>query len=112
MFVEFRSACLAAHGLDLRDAEQKLLSRAAHTVRLLQGYSRNSADGDRERAFVEGREEASAEGEEHHHGGRQQRSDSTEYALFMAYRPVEGFFVIFLEPAYQSRFLAGLVAVL
>ena len=112
MFVEFRSAGLTAHGLDLRDAEQKLLGRAAHTVGLLQGYSRNSADRDCERAFVEGREEASAEGEEHHHCGRQQRPYTEDYALFMAYRPVEGLFVVLLEPAYQSGFLAGLVAVL
>ena len=78
MFIEFRPACLTTHGLDLRDAEQELLRRAAHTVGLLQGYSRNSADGDCERAFVEGREEASAEGEEHHHSSRKQRSDAEE----------------------------------
>ena len=88
VLVQFGAACLAAfgsdlnrmydYGLDLRDAEEKFLGCTSHPVGLLQGYSRNGADGDCERAFVERREETSSKGEEHHDGRRKQRSDSAE----------------------------------
>ena len=110
MLVEFCAAGLAGYGLDFRHSHQQCLRVPADIVRLLQRHARESADVDGERAFVERREEAASEAEEHAKSDDKQSQDASQCDFFMPEHPFQRHAVPLLKPSHQRRVLAGLVA--
>ena len=98
MLVEFSAAGLVGHGPDFRDGEEDVFSHPADIVGFLQRNSRQGADIDGERALIESREEAAAEGAEHGNRCRKQDCDSPENRLAVGQCPGQCLLIPLPEP--------------
>ena len=105
VLVKLGAAGLAADGEDLGDAHQDLFGLTSEPVGLLQGDAGDRAHCNRKGAFVEGGQEAAAEGEEHRERDRQQAVEDAEDRFPVAQGPAERDRVAFLQPGRHGGLL-------
>ena len=91
MLVEFGSTRLPSHHLYLWYGKKDFLSSVSYLVRLVEGYSWQSAYVDSERAFVEWRQEAATKTHEYDYGSHQCCSCCRHYNALMTQGPTQGF---------------------
>ena len=103
VFVQFGASRFAGHGLDFGNREQQLLGAAAYAVGLLERNARERADVDRERPFVERRQETAPLREKQSQGHGEQHGQRPQHEAFAAQRPFQGRFVPPLEVAHDER---------
>ena len=112
VLVQFGASGLAGHGLDLGNGQQQFLGPASDAVGFLQGDAGQGADVNRERAFVERRQEAVSESEEQAEGRCEQgQGRASDYGLVVQC-PVQAVAVVLLEPYGHECLLGHLGAVL
>ena len=105
VFVEFGAAGLAGHGLYFRYFEEDFLYHPSHAVGLFERYARHRGDADGQRTFVEGRQEAAAEGAENDGGADEEGDHSRKHRLAVTECPGECLAVDALEEPRDGRFL-------
>ena len=110
MLIQFRTSRLAGHGLYLRNGEQDFLRLTPNLVGLFQGDTRQRADIDGKRAFVERRQEAVAQRKEDAQGHHEHGNCTSQHRLLVLQRPKQGPFIIFLQPYRQEGFFRQAVS--
>ena len=105
MLVQFRTSCLAGHGLDFGDGKQQLFGLAPDFIGFLQRNARQGADVDGKRTLVERRQEAVSQGEETPYGHHKQGKGTAQYPTLVRQGPSQCLLVMLLQPdGYKSLF--------
>ena len=98
MLVQFRTSCLAGHGLDFGDGKQQLFGLAPDFIGFLQRNARQGADVDGKRTLVERRQEAVSQGEETPYGHHKQGKGTAQYPTLVRQGPSQRLLVMLLQP--------------
>ena len=83
MFVQLGASGLAGNRLYLGNLHQQFFRAASHLVRFVQGDTRKGTDVNRERPFVERRQEATSQRKESPQGNNEQGYRTAQHNLFM-----------------------------
>ena len=112
MLVQLGASRLAGYGLDLGNSQQQLFGPSSDAVGFLQGDTGQGADVNRERAFVERRQEAVPEGEEQSESRCEQCQSGASYYGLVVQCPVQAVTVMLFQPYGHKSLLGHLGTVL
>ena len=105
MFVQFGTTGFTSDSLYLGDRKQQLLCLPSDLIAFFERYARQRADIDSERAFVEGWQEAVAQGKEEAQGYEEHGNGRTQDRLAVAQCPLKCDGIILAQPHGNETFL-------